>query len=62
MKMLEISPDLSIILGPGMVLKRAGEKCALYTAGQSSEYSGFVIDDEYESVLEQINEALSEEE
>jgi hypothetical protein len=60
-KMLEISPDLSIILGPGMVLKRAGEKCAIFTSGQSAEYSGFVIDDDYESVLEQINEALSEE-
>lgn len=43
------------------VLKRAGKKCALYTAGQDAAYDGFLIDESFENVLEEINEALEDE-
>ncbi len=58
MKLIELTPDLSIIPAPGMVIKRADEKCVLFMPGQSAVDGGFLIDDEYENVLDLINEEL----
>lgn len=61
MKLIEIADGIAVMPSAVAVLKRAGKKCALYTAGQDAAYDGFLIDESFENVLEEINEALEDE-
>jgi hypothetical protein len=60
MRMIEIGDGLAFIPAPGCVLKRADDKCVLYTPGQSA-LEGFVVDRDYDELLDEINEALEDE-
>lgn len=62
MKFLELTPDLAVIPCPGMVLKRVDEeKCSLFLPGSSPVDGGFLIERDYEEVLNEINDALEDE-
>lgn len=59
MKLIELTQDLSVIPCGGMVLKRVDEEqCALFLPGSSPVDGGFLIDRDYDAVLEEINDAL----
>lgn len=58
MKLIEIADGFAVIPGPGCVLKRVGDKCALYTPGQDATTEGFLVDETYERVMDDLNDAL----
>lgn len=61
MKLIELTPDLAVIPCPGMVLKRVDEeKCSLFLPGSSPVDGGFLIEREFDAVLEEINDALDD--
>lgn len=60
---LEIDDGLTVILGPGVVIRRSGLRkgqCELFTPGQSAAAEGFVIDRDYADVVDEIEEALAQ--
>jgi hypothetical protein len=60
-KMIEIADGLAVMPSAVAVLKRADKGCALYTAGQSAAYDGFFVDRDFEDLLDEINDALEDE-
>lgn len=61
MKLIELTPDLALIPCAGMVLKRVDEEqCSLFLPGSSPVDGGFLIDREFDAVLEEINDALDD--
>ena len=62
MKFLELTPDLAVIPCPGMVLKRVDEEtCSLFLPGSSPVDGGFLIEREFDAVVDEINEAMGDE-
>ena len=62
MKLLELTPDLAVIPCPGMVVKRVDEEtCSLFLPGSSPVDGGFLIEREFDAVVDEINEAMGDE-
>lgn len=61
MKFVEIADGFSLIPCAGMVVKRGNEgQSVVFTPGQSA-LEGFVVDREYEELIDEIDEALEDE-
>lgn len=61
MKLIEVADGFSLVPCAGMVVKRGNEgQSVVFTPGQSA-LEGFVVDREYEEVIEEIDEALEDE-
>jgi hypothetical protein len=59
--LIELTDDVAVMPSAVAVLKRADKNCALFTAGMSSAEGGFFIDRPFEDVLDELNEALEDE-
>jgi len=58
-RFIDITPDLAVCPGPGMVVKRVGDdQCAVFTPGQSAADGGFRVERAWEEVVDELNEEL----
>ena len=58
-KLIEISPDLAIMPHRVSAVKRFDdEKCTVFMAADCAVDGGFLIEREFDAVLEEINDAL----
>lgn len=62
MKLIEIDDGMAVLPQKVVVLKRADDKCVIWTAGQSAVDEGFLVDRDYDELLDEMNEALEDDE
>lgn len=60
MRLMELADGFAVMPTAVAILKRVGDQCALYTAGQDATTEGFLVDETFENVLGDLNDALED--